>query len=229
MTEIAIYPEGMSTRERPQRPSKAVYRRRRLVVLLGFLAVVAVIALVVLKPGSSSGQEDTPSGGASPSPSVSPSATPSDAAPGVTPSPSVSAQEGDPECTDETVTVEAHTDKSTYQAGEMPQLSLSLTNTGDVACTIDVGTSQQVFTVTSGQDTYWTSTDCQVEPTNAIMLLEPQKTITSNPAISWDRTRSATDTCEDERPGVPAGGASYHLSTSVAGIVSAESAQFLLY
>ncbi|RWZ59507.1 hypothetical protein ELQ92_11750 [Labedella populi] len=219
----------MSTRERPQRPSKAVYRRRRLVVLLGFLAIVAVIALVVLKPGSSSGQEESPSGAPSPSPSASPSVTPSVAAPGVTPSPSVSAEEGEPECTAETVTVEAHTDKSTYESGELPQLSLALTNTGDAACTIDVGTSQQVFTVTSGQDTYWTSTDCQVEPTNAIMLLEPQTTITSNPAISWDRTRSATDTCDDERPAVPAGGASYHLSTSVAGIVSTESAQFLLY
>lgn len=196
-------------------------------VLLGFLAVVAVIALVVFRPGSSSGQEETRSGASTPSASAP--ATPTEAPPGVSPSPSASAQEGDPECTADTVTVEAHTDKSTYQAGELPQLSLSLTNTGDVACTIDVGTSQQVFTVTSGQDTYWTSTDCQVEPTNAIMLLEPQKTITSNPAISWDRTRSAADTCDDDRPAVPAGGASYHLATSVAGITSTESAQFLLY
>lgn len=219
----------MSTRERPRRPSKAVYRRRRLVVLLGFLAIVAVIALVIFRPGSSSGQEEEPAASGTPSASASTPASPTEAPPGVTPSPSASAQEGDPECTAETVTVEAHTDKSTYQAGESPKLSLSLTNTGDVACTIDVGTSQQVFTVTSGQDTYWTSTDCQVEPTNAIMLLEPQKTITSNPAITWDRTRSAADTCDDERPGVPAGGASYHLSTSVAGIVAAESAQFLLY
>ncbi|RWZ50838.1 hypothetical protein ELQ90_08340 [Labedella phragmitis] len=219
----------MSTRERSRRPSKAVYRRRRIVVLLGFLAIVAVIALVVFRPGSSSGQEEEPGASGTPSASASTPASPTEAPPGVSPSPSASAQEGDPQCTAETVAVEAHTDKSTYQVGELPQLSLSLTNTGDVACTIDVGTSQQVFTVTSGQDTYWTSTDCQVEPTNAIMLLEPRKTITSNPAISWDRTRSTADTCDDERPGVPAGGASYHLSTSVAGIASAESAQFLLY
>jgi hypothetical protein len=211
----------MSTNEGRVRPSKAVYRRRRLVVLLGLLAVIAIIALVIIKPGSSSGRTDEPS--------ESPSASSSDEQPAMTPTPSTSASDGDPVCTADTVTVEAKTDKSTYQAGELPQLSLSLTNTGSVPCTIDAGTSQQVFTITSGEETYWTSTDCQSEPTNAVTLLEPQTTITSNPAISWDRTRSATDTCEGERPAVPAGGASYHLGTSVAGIESQDSAQFLLY
>lgn len=211
----------MSTNERPGRPSKAVYRRRRLVVLLGFLAIVAIVALVIIKPGSSSGRAETSS--ASPTPSAAAST------PAASPSPSETTAEGDPVCTADTVTVEATTDKSTYQAGELPQLSLSLTNTGSVACSIDAGTSQQVFTITSGEETYWTSTDCQTEPTNAVTLLEPQTTITSNPAIAWDRTRSAADTCDGERPAVPAGGASYHLNTSVAGIESEDSAQFLLY
>ena len=211
----------MSSNEGPARPSKAVYRRRRLVVLLGVIAVVVIIALVVIKPGSSSERTSEPSGDSS--------ATPVASTPAASPSPSASTVDGDPVCTADTVTVEASTDKSTYQAGELPQLSLSLTNTGSVPCTIDVGTSQQVFTVTSGAETYWTSTDCQTEPTNAVTLLEPQTTISSNPAIAWDRTRSATDTCDGERPAVPAGGASYHLTTSVGGIESTDSAQFLLY
>lgn len=215
----------MSTRERPARPSKAVYRRRRLVLLLGLLAVVAVVALIILKPGSSSGQPDSPR----PAATTAAAADGTAQTPAATPTPSASTADGDPVCTAETVTVEASTDKSTYQAGELPQLSLSITNTGSVPCTIDAGTSQQVFTVRSGEETYWSSTDCQTEPTNAVTLLQPQTTITSNPAIAWDRTRSATDTCEGERPAVPAGGASYHLSTSVAGIESADSAQFLLY
>ncbi|RUR03530.1 hypothetical protein [Labedella endophytica] len=214
----------MSTTERPARPSKAVYRRRRLVVLLGILAVIAVVALLIIQPGSSSGQTDEPSE----TPTVAADAD-ADAEPEATPSPSESAADGDQACTADTVVVEAKTDKSTYQAGELPQLSLSLTNTGSVPCTIDAGTSQQVFTITSGDDTYWTSTDCQTEPTNAVTVLEPGTTISSNPAIAWDRTRSATDTCDGERPAVPAGGASYHLDTSVAGIESTDSAQFLLY
>jgi hypothetical protein len=209
----------MTSNERPQRHSKAVYRRRRLAVLLGLLAVIGIIALIIIRPGSTSG-----GGEASASPTTAPSRDPA----AVSPSPSASADDGDPECTDDTVTVEAHTDKSTYQAGELPQLSLSLTNTGSVPCTIDAGTSQQVFTITSGSDTYWSSTDCQTEPTNAIVLLEPQTTITSNPPLPWDRTRSATDTCEGDRPAAPAGGASYHLSTSVAGIESEDTAQFIL-
>ena len=212
----------MATNERPGRPSKAVYRRRRLVVLLGLLAIVAIVALMIIKPGSSSGRASDPAP-STPAAEASAPTTPE------TPSPAATTADGDPVCTADTVTVEASTDKSTYQAGELPKLSLSITNTGSVPCSIDAGTSQQVFTVTSGQETYWTSTDCQKEPTNAVTLLEPQTTITSNPPLSWDRTRSAADTCDGERPAVPAGGASYHLTTSVAGIASTDSAQFLLY
>lgn len=204
----------MSTNERQGREPRSVYVRRRLWVLAGVLAVIAIIALVIWKPGSTSGAEPEtkPTAQASASASSTPEATPGEVG----------------ACDDGDVTVEAHTDKSTYAAGELPQLSLTITNAGDSACSINVGTAAQVFTVKSGTDTYWTSTDCQVEPADAVVELEAGQSVDSSAPISWDRTRSTPSTCDGERPAVPAAGASYHLTTSVDGIESEESKQFIL-
>jgi len=85
------------------------------------------------------------------------------------------------------------------------------------------------FTVTSGTEVYWTSTDCQVDAIDAEVSLAPGTPISSSAPIVWDRTRSAPDTCEGPREAVPAGGASYHLTVSVDGFASAETKQFQLY
>ncbi|MCW4458808.1 hypothetical protein [Microbacterium sp. MPKO10] len=212
----------MSTNQGPHgRLPRSVYIKRRLWVLAGLIAVIAIIVLLVWRPGSSSGADEQKSG-TSQSETTKPKAT--EAA-------DDSKKSDEPvECTEDNVEVTAETDKKSYASGELPKLSLTITNVGDVPCTIDVGTSQQVFTITSGKDTYWTSTDCQVEPTNAETTIEAGKSLTSEPAIEWDRTRSNPDTCDAEkRDPVPADGASYHLTTSVAGIESDKTAQFALY
>ncbi|MET0932827.1 MAG: hypothetical protein ABWX56_03880 [Mycetocola sp.] len=202
----------MSTHERNGREPRSVYARRRLWVLAGFLAVVAIIGLVIWKPGSTSGaapQEPT-----KPQASSSASSTP-------TPGAVADCAEGD-------VSIEAITDKGTYAADDIPQLSLQITNTSDAACSINVGTAAQVFTIKSGSDVYWTSTDCQVEPADAVVALEAGQVVASTAPIAWDRTRSTPSTCDGERPAVPAAGASYHLSTSVGGFESETSKQFIL-
>lgn len=211
----------MSANQGPHgRQPRSVYIKRRLWVLAGLVAVIVIVVLVVWRPGSSSGAEEN-----APKPAATKSAEPTaDSAESKDDTETVA------DCTDKTVEVKAVTDKTTYASGELPQLSLSITNTSDAPCTLDVGTSQQVFTITSGDDTYWTSTDCQVEPTNAVTTIEAGKTLTSKPAIEWDRTSSDPGTCDsEERPDVPGDGASYHLATTVAGIKSAETAQFVLY
>jgi hypothetical protein len=48
-------------------------------------------------------------------------------------------------------------------------------------------------------------------------------------AIPWDRTRSTPDTCDTNRPVMPSGGASYHLSVFLGDQESAATKQFLLY
>ena len=133
-------------------------------------------------------------------------------------------------CGAQDVRVDAATDKTEYGADELPQLTLSLTNLTDRDCTIDVGTAAQSFTITSGSDVWWRSTDCQANPTTQIVTLGAGQTATSQTPLVWDRTRSSVSSCDDEtRPRAGGGGASYHLSVAIASFESQGSAQFMLY
>ena len=212
----------MSTNPPPAgRQSPQVYRRRRLVVLLGLVAVIVAVVLIFVRPGASQGDDS----GTAPENT----ATAAPATPDATTIPTEAvAVDGDP-CAPEKITVEAVTDKTSYNAGEQPQLSVTITNTGTNICVLNAGTKAQVFTVTSGTEVYWTSTDCQVDAIDAEVSLAPGTPISSSAPIVWDRTRSTPDTCEGPREAVPAGGASYHLTVSVDGFASAETKQFQLY
>ena len=212
----------MSTNQTPAgRQSPQVYRRRRLLVLIGLIAVIVAVVLIIVRPGSSQGDDR----GASPS--TSPTTVPSTSNPTTIPT-EPTAADGDP-CSPEKILVEAVTDKSAYEAAEQPQLSVTITNTGKNICVLNAGTAQQVFTIKSGEELYWTSTDCQVDAIDAEVSLTPGTPISSAVPIIWDRTRSSPETCNGPRETVPAGGASYHLSVSVDGFESAESKQFQLY
>ncbi|MFF2271558.1 hypothetical protein ACFVTX_04760 [Agromyces sp. NPDC058136] len=208
----------MSTNSAPSgRQTPQVYRRRRFLVLLGLIAVIVAIVLIIVRPGASSGGE------------VSPTTAPVETTGPETAIPTEpTAVDGDP-CAPEQVTVEAITDKSSYGAGEQPQLSVTITNTGKNVCVLNAGTKAQVFTVTSGDEVYWTSTDCQTDAIDAEVSLTPGTPVSSSAPLVWDRTRSTPETCEGPREAVPAGGASYHLAVTVDGFESAAQKQFLLY
>lgn len=132
-------------------------------------------------------------------------------------------------CVASEVTVEAVSSADTYAGDQNPQFSITLTNHGS-DCTLNVGTSAQSYTVTSGDDIWWRSTDCQSEPSDMTVLIAAGQTVSSASPLEWDRTRSAVGTCADDtRPRAPGGGASYHLSVEIGGIPSTEPKQFLLY
>ncbi|MCP2371035.1 hypothetical protein BJ978_001711 [Agromyces terreus] len=211
----------MSTNQAPaRRHSPQVYRRRRLVVLLGLIAVIVAVVLIIVRPGGAQGEP-----GATATPSAVASSTPE---PTTIPTEST-ALDGDP-CSPEQITVEPVTDKTVYEAGEQPQLSVTITNTGKNVCVLNAGTSAQVFTISSGDEQYWISTDCQTDAIDAEVSLKPGTPVSSAAPIVWDRTRSSPETCEGAREAVPAGGASYHLSVSVDGYASDDlTKQFQLY
>ena len=227
----------MSTQPPRRRPSPGVYRRRRLIVLLALIAIIAAIVwLFVAQPWSSAAQPDadpksTRTSSAAPSPSMStpaPTDSPTpDAAATTEPGPLETAP---PTCTRGDVTVEALTDQDEYGSGQNPQLSIRLTNTSDSSCTMNVGTTTQSFTITSGSDTWWRSTDCQTEPSDMIVTLEAGQTVDSSTPLTWDRTRSSVSTCDSEsRPTAGGGGASYHLAVEIGGVASSQTKQFFLY
>lgn len=133
-------------------------------------------------------------------------------------------------CATDDLEVKAVTDKTSYASGQDPKLSIELANTGSAACTLNVGTSAQVFTITSGSDTWWTSTDCQTQPSDMVVLLSAGQRVSSAQPLTWDRTRSSVATCDAKnRPNAPGGGATYHLSVSIGGVVSTDDALFQLY
>lgn len=203
----------MSTFRNPVGPQPTrVYWRRRLVVLLGIIAAIVLIALIVSPKPDSTTPASAPSSAPAADLEPEPEATDQPEAAGV--------------CDPEEVTVTAIADSNSYAPDETPRLAFSIANVSDVPCTFNVGTTQQVFTVSSGAEQYWSSKDCETDPVDAPLLLEPNVAVTSTP-IPWDRTRSAPDTCEGERPAVPSDGATYTLAVAV-GEVESEPVSFLL-
>jgi hypothetical protein len=213
------------------RPSAAVYRRRRLVALVALVLVVAVIAAgvwaLIARPWEST---PAPQESQTSEPAASDSAAPTDQpTEGQTPTPTESETPGIAACQAADIQVDAVTDADSYAADQMPELAISLTNNGAADCTINVGTSTQQFVITSGDDVWWRSTDCQENPSDMIVTLAAGQTVPSSAPLTWDRTRSSVDTCGDEnRTRAPGGGASYHVAVSIGGFDSMGTRQIIL-
>jgi len=183
---------------------------------LGLLAVILIVILIVVRPGS---------GAPTPTPSASKT---SSSAPGSTGTPTGASTNGaTTACDPKKVTVTPSTDAVNYAAGVNPVLTFSLKSSATTPCTFSAGSDVQEFRITSGDELYWTSKDCQSAPVAAIITLQPGVPFAGS-SLTWDRTRSSVDTCDVDREQVPAAGASYHLAVTVGGIESATTRQFLL-
>lgn len=197
---------GMSSIRNPVGPQPStVYWRRRLVVGIGLLVVIVVILLIVFSPKGSG----TPTG----------STTSNAPEPGTSQTPAASEAAAPPVCDPEDLTVTAVTDKASYAAGEVPQLSFTITNNGATACSVNGGSDVQEYKITSAKETYWDSKDCQVDPVPATVAVEPGGQLPGGP-IAWDRTKSSAETCDATRTQVPAGDVTYSLTVTVDGIKS---------
>lgn len=206
----------MSTLRDPVGPKdRKVYIRRRLLVLAGLLAIIAVVVLVIVKPGSSGSAKNADEVEV---PADLPSTAP----------------EGDedpskaPACDPGQLTVTAVADQDSYAEGELPKFSMRIENTGNEACAADLGTAGMKFEVSSGDDQVWRSEDCQKEPESLPVIVDPGKPLDTE-SVEWDRTRSSAETCDITRDAVASGGASYHLRVEAGGVPSTGTAQFLLY
>ncbi|WP_182064277.1 hypothetical protein [Curtobacterium sp. ME12] len=230
----------MSSLRHPVGPEKpVVYWRRRALVLGALLVVVLVVVLIVVGRGSgatsaapsASASAGAGSGASSAGSAGSGSRSSRSAAP--KPAASASASASKPAaadgstCTKDQIVLTPVLDKSAYGPTEDPKIAMSIKNSGTNSCHMDLGSAQQVLTISSGQEQYWSSKDCQTGGTNQDVTIKSGQTLTT-PAIAWDRTRSSTSTCDSSRPAVTAGGASYHLQVAVGNLESKTSVQFIL-
>jgi len=214
------------------RQSAAVYRRRRLAVLVLLVLLLAAVGggvwLAVAQPWSAS----APAGGqksGTPEPDAGDPSSSADGDTNADPSPDASETPGVVACTAEDVSVVAVTDADAYPEGVLPNLSIELTNTSAKDCTMNVGSSTQEFTVSSGSDVWWRSTDCQTDPADLVVTLPAGATVPSSAPVVWDRTRSSDQTCaEVNRPRAPGGGASYLVSVAIGGFNSEKAKQIVL-
>ncbi|PPG42748.1 hypothetical protein [Pseudoclavibacter sp. RFBA6] len=212
-----------------RRPSKAVYRRRRLALLIVCVLVIGLLIWGISSLLGARGDEQgggpasvSPSASASVSASAETGETPA-ATPTATPTPTPT---GPAECAAPELVVSAMLDATSYAADVQPQLSLSIANTGAEPCVMNVGTAVQVYTISSGADVIWVSSHCQTDPADEIVTIGAGQSIAA-PPISWVRERSSLDTCGTDRADAVAGGAYYQLVVSVNGIAS-QPATFVL-
>lgn len=193
---------------------KRVYLRRRLLLLLVIVGIPAALLLFFFRPGSSGGVLQTAE-----------VRLPEDFTGDnqQTPAP----EEEFPGCKKSDLNITVAASKQSYGAGENPEIWMTVSNTSSEPCVVDLGTQELAFEITSGDEVYWLSTHCQQNADSREVILEPDNPLSTEP-LAWDRTRSAPETCEGERPPVPAGGAAYNVRASVNMVESSNAWQFLL-
>ncbi len=209
----------------------AVRRRRTLLVLLAIILAVA-IALLVWRPWEAPETELPPApsetaAAATPTPTATESPTPSPTPSG--PFTPVGDETGEPTepCAPEQIALTPAVDKPSYAADERVQLSLTIENTGEGACSLNAGTTVQEYEIRTGDEVVYRWSDCAADVQDNVVQLEPGVPQSTVP-IEWDRTASSIETCTAERPQVDAGGATYSLSVRVGDYASRQGVQFVL-
>ena len=174
-----------------------VYWVRRAALLLAVLTLLAGVWWFFGLRGSSGGGaqvEPAPSGPSSsavaPSPQQStPAPSESSAEPAPSDEPTDEASADVTDCRDSAIQVDATTDASTYAIGSAPRLTLTITNSGDVACKRDVGPKANELEITSGGFHVWSSDDCNPNDKTKVVTLDPGGKVGSG--ITWNGRLSA--------------------------------------
>ena len=185
----------------------SVYRRRRLFALV---ALALIISLVWGLPQLFSGNQNTPS----PEPTAS-------ATTEVTPTEVTNCQPG-------VVEVEVFIGRQenfealvNIPAGEPVFIWYEVVNTGLVDCIFDVGTYATFFTISSGEQVYYSSRDCdRSQDSQLSQILKANEPLKSTPS-EWLKVYSSSDNqCGPENQPAPKGGAAYDIKVEVSGVVS---------
>jgi len=89
-------------------------------------------------------------------------------------------------CPGSSIAVVASANHQTYAPGRAPKFTLTITNTGSVACQRNVGPKANALLVTSGGVHVWSSDDCNPSSLSKILTLKPGEKVATS--IVWDRT-----------------------------------------
>jgi len=186
----------MALSVRPVGPEpSATYWARRAGLAASLLLVLLVVGLLI----SSTGPDTVATGSPTPRPTPEASADPS-ASPAASLGP----------CQDTALDVEVRTEQDSYAVGGRPLLMLSVTNTGTVQCSRDLGQAAIELLVVSGSDRIWSSDDCAPGGPGKIVTLEPGEP--SRAQVTWPGQRSLPG-CQGPKADAQAG--TYRVSARI--------------
>lgn len=110
-----------------------------------------------------------------------------------------------------------------FDSGTFPALWYQITNRGTVDCSFNVGPRVTFFTISSGDQTYWSSKDCNREGLQDSMIVLKSGSSVEAIASEWERSYSSANGCGLEgNDAVPADGATYKIRVEVNGVLSEE-------
>lgn len=211
---MSTSPHDPRNRQRPAAPrKKSVYLRRRIIALAVLVAMVALLwslvaAAIGLVQGVLGGTGTAPAGTGGSS--------------------AVEACETNSILLEPIVADAGGAAQASFDTGINPFFGYRVTNIGSEECSLDLGAKDTYYRVTSGEETIWTSENCdRTGLVSSIVTLKPNEP-RSNALSDWYRVKSSSTGCGAEQTPVTAGGASYHLSVEVGGMVSKETSQFIL-
>ena len=161
----------------------STYWRRRLVLLVG------LVVLALLLRSCAGGGAKPVSHGSTPTPTPTPSVTAS-------PRPSATVVAGPLTCPDSALTLTAVPGTPTAPAGSTVRFTLTVRNTGSVACRRDLGGGALEVLVYSGTDRIWSSDDCSTDKGRSVQMLAAGGSLEST--VSWVGKRSAAGCPKDE-------------------------------
>lgn len=110
-----------------------------------------------------------------------------------------------------------------FEVGTLPALWYQITNRGTVDCGFNVGPRVTFFTISSGDQTFWSSKDCNREGLqDSMVVLKSSETLEAI-ASEWERSYSSANGCGLEgNDAVPSDGATYKIRVEVGGVLSEE-------
>lgn len=193
------------------RPAR-VYWVRRLVLLALAAALVTVLAVAVGAARGGAADGATPVAGAAAGGDEGAAPSGGASAADTSAGEEEAAEDGPAEagadnpgaaCSPTGLTTTLTADATSYAAGVTPTFTVTLTNSGDAACTVDAGLANQSLVVTSGADRIWSSADCPADtPGERLLLMAPGAAETM--PVAWPRVRSDEECSADlpePRPG----------------------------
>jgi len=194
-----------------------IYARRRGVLLLAVL-IIGIWAWISFANPFGSSQPEVTASTSTASATVSTEAAPSDEVPVCQPGVvQIEVMIGDEK---ETL--------NTFTAEQTPQIWYSIVNTGLEECKFNVGLRGTFFTITSGDQTYWSSKQCDRDGLTDSDVVLPSNQAVSAQRSPWDKVYSSENGCNAENnDAVPTGGATYKIKVEVNGVISEEKAFIL--